>query len=259
MNVATKLCVEIILLLQVSLVEAQEAIQPKAKFYVALGTHWSFYSKGDIRLKSTGTPAYDFTLQSVSGKDDGGPKFDNGAPQYSYQAGYYNARKSWGIEFNFDHIKYYVRQNQKTLLRGTINDIRYNMDTLITPNFIQLEHSDGGNYTLLKFVKEKALFESSNNNEVWHFLLKVGAGPVIPKTNSTIMGKHRDDRYQISGYVIALETGLRYLLSKLLFVETNAKAAYANYNQFLIADGIGSQQWVGVHFGLLLGLQLKNK
>lgn len=60
-------------------------------------------------------------------------------------------------------------------------------------------------------------------------LLKAGAGPVIPKTNSTIMGKHRDDKYKISGFVVALEGGLLYDVSGLLFVEANVKGAYADY------------------------------
>jgi hypothetical protein len=86
--------------------------------------------------------------------------------------------------------------------------------------------------------------------------LKAGAGPVIPKTNSIVMGRHRDDKYQISGYVIAIEGGLRYSFSIFLFCQASAKGAYADYSRFLVADGTGSQRWVSLHLGLLVGVQL---
>ncbi len=144
-------------------------------------------------------------------------------------------------------------------MRGSINDRIYESDTTITPDFVRLEHSDGANYALLKLVKWKPLFEDKNGTPALNLVFKAGVGPVIPKTNATIMGKHRDDRYKLAGYVIALESGLRYNCSRLLFIEANAKGAYANYNRFLIANGWGSQQWLGLHFGLLAGVQIDHK
>ena len=226
-----------------------------ATIYFAFGTHLSFYSKSDISFKSSVNPTYDFTLHNVRAKDDQGLTFNNGAPQYSCQLGYYNHKRNWGIEFNFDHIKYTMRQLQRVYMNGSINDHIYNTDTLITPDFVQFEHTDGGNYALLKWVNWKSLFQDKEGKKVLNLVLKAGAGPVIPKTNSTIMGRHRDDTYKISGYVIALEGGLRYNFSRLLFAEANAKGAYADYRRFLIADGTGNQRWLSLHFGLLVGLQ----
>ena len=225
----------------------------KASFYFAFGTHRSFYSRTDIHLKSVASPIFDFTLQNVRGKDDGGLKFNSEAPQYNYELGYYNEKQNWGVEFNFDHIKYFVRQWQRVTIKGTIDGKFYDGDSLLSPDFIQLEHSDGGNYALIKLVNKKPI--NKNDNGRWLLLFKAGAGPVIPKTNSTIMGKHRDDRYKISGYVLALESGLRYNFSKLFFSEASVKGAYANYSRFLIADGTGSQKWCAVHLGLMVGVQ----
>jgi hypothetical protein len=192
----------------------------------------------------------------VRGKDDQGVRFDNGAPQYSYELGYYNHKKNWGVEFNFDHIKYYVRPFQLVAMQGSINNQAYDTDTLLTPDFLHLEHSDGGNYALLKIVHWRPLLQDAAQKKVLNLVLKAGAGPVIPKTNSTIMGKHRDDKYHISGYVIALEGGLRYSFSRFLFCQASAKGAYADYSRFLIADGCGSQRWLSLHLGLLVGVQL---
>ena len=62
---------------------------------------------------------------------------------------------------------------------------------------------------------------------------------------------------KVSGYVIALEGGLRYSLSRHLFAEANVKAAYANYSRFLIANGTGSQEWFAIHPAVLVGVQVR--
>src|SRR5688500_1190780 len=94
----------------------------KSSFYFAVGTNWSFYSPSTIRFKKTQSPGFNFTLYRVRGKDDGGLRFNHGAPQYSYQLGWYNHKKDFGVEFNFDHIKYYIRQNQRVHLQGIIDN-----------------------------------------------------------------------------------------------------------------------------------------
>src|SRR5687768_15986261 len=94
----------------------------KGSFYFAVGTNWSFYSPSTIRFQKTQPPGFNFTLYRVRGKDDGGLRFNHGAPQYSYQLGWYNHKKDFGVEFNFDHIKYYIRQNQRVHLQGIIDN-----------------------------------------------------------------------------------------------------------------------------------------
>ena len=231
----------------------------KGVLYMGFGTNLSFYSKSDLHFVSSN---FDFTLYKVRGRDDGGLKFDGGgAAQYSYQLGYYFTKKNFGIEFNFDHIKYFIRQNQVAHLKGVINGQSYDTDTTLTPNFIQFEHSDGANYALFNFVKWKKLASGKNPSNVLNLVLKAGAGPVIPKTNSTIaagneIGKHRDDTYKISGFVVALEGGVRYTFAKHFYIMPSIKGAYADYTHFVIKDGYGSQHWFAAHVNLLVGAQV---
>ena len=245
----------VMFLISVLRANAQSTANSSRTIYFALGTNWSSYSRSNISLKSDGSPAFDFALKKVRARDDAGLSTNGGAPQYSLQLGYYSHRKNWGLEFNFDHIKYFVRRNQRVRIQGTINNRQFDTDTLITPQFISLEHSDGANYALFKLVKWIALKTDNNQHALLNLVLKAGAGPVVPKTNSTIMGNHWDDRYKIAGYVVAIEGGLRYNIGKFLYAEGNAKGAYANYTHFLIANGNGSQQWYGLHASVLVGLQ----
>jgi hypothetical protein len=223
-------------------------------FYMGFGTNLSYYSRSNISFI---TSTSDFVLEKVRGKDDRGLNFDGGgAAQYSYQAGYYFKKKNFGIEFNFDHIKYFARQNQVVHVKGTIEGKTVNTDTAMAAIVQNFEHSDGGNYALFNFVKWKNLRTSQNRKNSLDLVWKAGAGPVIPKTNSTVMGRHYDDRYKLSGFVVALEGGLRYHFLHNFYVAPSLKGAYANYSSFAIADGQGKQHWFALHFNILVGGQV---
>ena len=153
------------------------------------------------------------------------------------------------------HVKYFVRHDQVVTTVGTMNGNRIDEERPVTQYVQNFEHSDGANYALFNFVKWKNLsINRKPSNFDWE--LKAGLGPVIPKTNSTILDKKWDDRYKVAGYVIALETGLRYNY-KALFIEPSFKMAYANYTNFLIADGHGNQKWLSAQFILSIGAQIQ--
>lgn len=223
-------------------------------FYFGFGTNLSWYSKSDVRLKSS---SFDFTLYDVKAKDDGGLKFNGGgAPQYTYQVGYYWKKKNFGVEFNFDHFKYFATPGQRVGISGNINGAKVQGDTTLSPDFVKLEHSDGANYALFSFVKMKNLYSALNKKSSLNLIGKVGLGPVFPKTNTTILGIRYDEKYAVSGWVTALELGLRYTFLKNFYVLPSFKGAYANYNNFYIHDGTGSQRWFSGHFVIVAGGQI---
>jgi hypothetical protein len=224
-------------------------------FYFGIGTHKIFYTKSDLHLVGNGTTPFDITLKKVKAKDDFFLKKTGGAPQYDYKMGYYFKKKNFGIEFNFDHVKYFVRHDQVVRTVGTMNGDKIDEELPVTTYVQNFEHSDGANYALFNFVKWKNIpSKGKASNFDWE--LKAGLGPVIPKTNSTILDKHWDDHYKVAGYVAALETGLRYNY-KCIFVEPSFKAAYANYTNFLITDGHGDQKWLSAQFILSVGAQIR--
>jgi len=238
-------------------IQAQNGqVQAKSGFfYFALGSHVAGYTRSDIHLKSTAQPSFDFVLEKVRGTDDKFLKSTGGAMQYDYQVGYYFKKKNFGIEYNFDHIKYFARHDQTVKTVGTVNGEKVDANLPITTYVQNFEHSNGGNYILLNFVKWKDLVASKDQKRVLNLMYKVGGGVVLPKTNSTIMDKHRDDTYNIAGYVFALEGGLRYNFLKNIFIESSLKGAFANYTHILIADGTGHQHWFSGQFLLMAGFQ----
>ena len=243
------------MMLSVLYVSAQKQEERKGMFYFSAGTHRAFYTPSTVRLVSDVAPSFDFTLEKLRAKDDQGFKI-TASPQYTYNAGYYSFQKNAGIEFQFDHVKYKIREGQVSRLRGEINKKIFDLDTVVHADFVQLEHTDGANYAMINLVKWKQLTIDKKNAHSLNLFLKAGGGLVIPKTNSTIMGKHNDDRYAVSGYVIGVEPGLRYNFLKNFFASASVKGAYANYQKFRIADGFGSQQWFSVQFNLMIGVQV---
>lgn len=225
--------------------------------YLGVGTHKIFYTPSDLHLVGNGDPAFDFTLKKVRAKDDFFLKKTGGAPQYDYKIGYYFKKKNFGIELNFDHVKYFVKHDQSVRTVGTIDGQKIDNRIPVTTYVQNFEHSDGANYALFNFVKWKNLWSSNDVRSILDWEVKAGAGPVVPKTNSKILDKHWDDRYKIAGYVVALETGLRYSFLKNFFAEPSFKAAYANYRHFLIADGYGDQNWISAQFILSVGVQIR--
>jgi hypothetical protein len=226
----------------------------KGIFYFAFGTQRIFYTPGDIHLRRTGEPSFDFTLFHAKAKDEGGFKWHT-APQFSYTVGYYFKKKNFGIEYQYDHIKYFLTQNQVVHMKGAINGHSYDQDTMLVKDFVQLEHSDGANYAMVNLVRWIPLASDKNKKYILDLLVKGGLGLVNPKTNSTIMGSHRDDRYHISGYVMGFESGLRFNFLRYVFVTGSFKGTFANYKDFLIAGGRGSQKWFAGQFDYLLGFQ----
>lgn len=226
----------------------------KGTFYLALGSHRIFYTPSDIRVIRGTSPSFDFTLYDVKAKDEGGLRWKT-APEFTYTIGYYFNRKKFGIEYQYDHIKYFVKQGQRVRLKGTINGEQVNKDTTLTPDFFQMEHSDGGNYAMVNFVKWFPLATDKNKAPFIDLMAKAGVGILNPKTNTTIMGIHRDDRYYFSGYVMGVETGLRVHFLKHFFITGSFKGAFANYNHFLIDQGFGQHRFYSGAFNYLLGGQ----
>ncbi|MDP4265162.1 MAG: hypothetical protein Q8941_21730 [Bacteroidota bacterium] len=222
--------------------------------YFALGSHRGFFTRCDIHVERSGSSPFNFTLEKVRARDEGGLKWET-APQFTYNIGYYFTKKKFGLEYQYDHIKYFVRQNQVVRLKGTIGNKTFNQDTLITPDFFQMEHSDGANYCMFNFVKWLPVAASKDKKFDFSVVLKAGLGFVNPKTNTTIMGVHRDDMYHLSGYITGIESGLKFLFWKHFIVMGTFKGAYADYFDFLIANGNGHHQFLSAQLIYMVGAQ----
>ena len=233
----------------------------KGTFYFSWGYNKDYFSQSDIHFKDEGADNYNFTLHDVKAKDR--PGFNQilsttlAVPQYVYRLGYYfNNSKDLGIEINFDHTKYVMINNQVVRISGQIKGKEYDQDTLVTPDFLKFEHTNGANFLMINLLKRKTLVTSGNKKHWLSVVVKPGAGIVIPKTDVTLFGERLDNKFHIAGYIVGLEAGLRYDLFKYAFLEFTGKGSFADYRDVLvIGTGKAKHHFFTQEFILTAGFQ----
>ncbi|MBN8703612.1 MAG: hypothetical protein J0M08_11135 [Bacteroidetes bacterium] len=211
----------------------------KGTFYFSWGYTRATYSKSNLHFKDDGSDKYDFVLKNVAAEDKS--DFENmlnkplTVPQYVYRVGYFfNDKYNLGIEINFDHTKYVIKDNQTLHLEGTIRGSYFNQDTLVDRDFLLFEHTDGANFLMVNGIKRFDFLSSKNKKFAINGIVKYGLGMVIPKTNVTLFGNKLDNKFHIAGIVTGPEAGLRFTAFNYFFVETVGKITFANYMDVLV-------------------------
>ncbi len=239
----------------------------KGIWYFSWGYNRNWFSKSDIRFTNnnaadeSGNGVYDFTLTRLSAKDR--PNFEDvftkdiTVPQFNARIGYYfNDKHDFGIEMSYDHAKYVMVENTPTHLKGTIHNIYYDQDTIVTPHWLSFEHTNGANYWMMNFVKKQTLIHSINNKHWLSAVVKPGGGIVFPRTDVTLWGIELNNRLHVAGYIFGIETGLRYEAFRHYFAELTFKGVYANYlNSLTVEGGKASHHFWGDEAILTVGYQ----
>ncbi len=248
----------------------------KGKFYLGWGYNRNWYSKSDIRFQNNNpqqingkTYIYDFTIYDAVATDR--PDFNKindvvniTIPQFSCRAGYFfNNKRDFGIELNYDHAKYVVNDYQKVRIKGQINNIPIDKDTILDPeNFLHFEHTDGANFWMFNFIKRWKLLESPNKKNNIGLIVKPGFGIVYPRTAVALFGRYINNDWKISGVIAGVEAGVRIEFLNNGFLEFTGKAARANYiNAIVQGKGYGkaSHKFWAAEAILILGYQFKIK
>jgi hypothetical protein len=221
----------------------------KGSFYLMWGYTRAWYSKSDLHFTNNSNKYYeetgryhdyDFTVYDAKAKDR--PDFDAikdvaniTIPQFVVHAGYYfNNKKDFGIEINYDHTKYVVTNYQKVRVKGTFNGNYVDKDTILDPdNFLHFEHTDGANFWMINFIKRWKLYEPSKKFNVG-YVVKPGAGIVYPRTDVTMFGTRLNNDWHIAGWIVGLESGLRIEFLKNGVFEFVGKGVYADYAKSLV-------------------------
>ena len=202
-------------------------------FYFTWGYNRDWYSTSTIRFRNTTTDNYDFTFINAKAHDKPDYyefyKFTKlTVPQYDMNAGYYfNDKHDLGIEVSWDHLKYVVTDNQVIHVKGQIRGHEIDKDTLVTPDFVHLQHTNGNNYLMINLVKRQVLWKASNIQ--LSAIGKIGGGALISYTISTVLGSTNGGKFRYEGYVTAASAGLKLDLFKYFFLQTNLQGARADY------------------------------
>jgi hypothetical protein len=216
--------------------QAQDSLKTTRKkrtLYFQWGYNRDWYSESTIHFKNTTTDNYDFVFHNAKAHDS--PSMERywvldrlTIPQYDFAAGILlNDKHDLGLEISWDHLKYVVTDNQVIHVTGNIRGKYIDKDTLVTPDFVHLQHTNGNNYLLFNLVKRQRLWTSRYADI--SAIAKVGVGPLISYTISTVLGDHDSGRFRFHGFVAATSLGVRINLFKYFFMQTDMQGAYVNY------------------------------
>ena len=213
--------------------------------YLSWGYNRDWYTRSDIRFRNTDpNNSYDFTFLNAHASDK--PDFKDfwrfnslTIPQYDLTVGYlFGDKHDLGVEISWNHLKYVVDDNQIMHVTGNIHGRPLDLDTLVTPDFVHLQHTNGNNYLMVNLVKRWKLVVGR------HLQLsaigKVGGGPMISYTISTVLGSHQEGPFHYHGWVVGSSAGLRVDIFRYLFLQSDVQGAFADYtNTYLGADKRG--------------------
>ncbi len=249
--------------------KTQEKKALHGTFFFNWGYHRDAYTNSTIQFKDYATPNithYDFTFHHAKAHDQLDlDNFFNTAPtvpQYILTGGYFfNDKNDLGIEISWNHLKYVVTDNQVIHMTGTINETFYDLDTLVTPNFVHYEHTNGNNYLIVSLLKRIQLLSSENQQHKLSANFRLGPGLLIPKTYSTINVNtspySNDGPFRVSGWVVSVGAAVRYDFFKYFFFEPSVKGSFVNYtNVKLYGDGRANQRFLSIQYILSLGINV---
>ncbi len=243
----------------------------KSHWYATWGYTTAAYTKSDIHMQNLNGQTnghadqynlYDFTLYDAKAHDRPDLKELNdisnlSIPQFVCRLGYYFDNK-WALELNYDHTKYVVDDYQKVRIKGQIDNVWMDKDTTLNPlTFFHMEHTDGANFLLLNGVRKWNLYEPGKLFQC-SWVLKAGAGIVIPRTEVSLFGTQLNNDWKVAGWITGIETGARLEFLKYGVFELVGKGSYANYvNAFVLGKGNGklSHSFFTVQVTATLGLK----
>lgn len=224
-------------------------------FYVYWGYNRDWYSKSTISFKNTTTDNYDFTLHNAHASDK--PDMENyykldqlTIPQYNLHAGYFfNNKHDLGIEVSWDHLKYVVNDFQDMRVSGNIRGREIDKDTVVTPDFVHLQHTNGNNYLMVNLMKKYSLFKKKNIE--FSIVGKYGAGVLVSYTISTVLGSHDGGYFHYHGWLTGVATELKLDLFKYFYISTSLQGAFVNYTNTKIGadrQGLSKQHFYSLQY-----------
>jgi hypothetical protein len=252
-----------ILLCSTLAIHAQSDItQPslwRGEWYVSWGFNLDYWSNSDIHVVQ-GSLNNNFTVHDVIAGDE--PGWTNGlghgltGAQYNIRVGhFFGVNRVWGLELNFDHTKYNTNLNQVAHVTGVIDGQPINSNQVLTSDYFSYNLHNGANELMLNIVGRRAILGDINATPSLAGLVKIGAGVMLPHASNTILGNKNNvgpkawgnllgwnhGWWQVGGWTAGVETGVRWVIYKMLYFEVTDKEAYASLSEIPVYEGRASQ------------------
>jgi len=250
----------LLLLTTASFAQEKKKKERKGEFYFSWGYNKEWYTHSNVKVNQPSLNN-NYTLTNVHSHDHVG--WDEGIfnvpisiPQYNYRLGFFfNKKKGLAFEINFDHTKHIITDGQPIKLTGTLNGKQ--ADTTINfseGNGFYYYLNNGANFLLFNIVKRWNWYESLTGNMRIDALGKAGIGPLIPHVQNSLFGKANDPGFQLGGWNLGAEAGVKATFYKTVFLEFTNKVDYARYSNLKVYQGTAKQAFGTYELVLSLGI-----
>ncbi|BCE02528.1 hypothetical protein [Marinicellulosiphila megalodicopiae] len=247
-----------------------KAVEKSGRWFGYWGWNAGQYTKSDIHFTGDN---YDFTLNDVIANDRQSPfSFYNyfqpnriTIPQTNFKIGYF-FDEHYSVSVGVDHMKYVMDAGQTVKINGNITNsgtvydgIYDNQDIVLDPEFLKYEHTDGLNYLNSEHNYSNQWFTKSiteKMNVTTHWLVGMGGGVLMPKTNVTLLNNPRHDDFHFSGLGVNVKAGLNVFVGQHFFVQSELKTGYINMwdiRTTIDESDKASQQFMFMQANILLG------
>ena len=206
----------------------------KGKLFIFAGWNWARYTSSDIHFKGVN---HNFTLSKVKAEDRPSkfsaelylnPK-NISIPQTNLKIGYF-FHNNWNLAFGIDHMKYVVTPLQTVGIDGQIQtgssyDGVYDNDQIkIWQSFLEYEHTDGLNFIHFEINR----FDRLITTRFFDFNVIEGLsfGPIVPRTDVTLLNQGEWDKYHLAGYGSGLKLGLNITFFNYFHIQSEAKGGF---------------------------------
>lgn len=221
--------------LQLETKKTKKNIFNRGTMFVFWGWNRALFSGSDIHFKGAD---YNFHLYNVKAYDRptelSWAYVDPGqisAPQFNFKLAYF-IKDNLALVLAQDHMKYVMDQEQTTRFSGNISDPTYankivnGYVDLTDAEFLTFEHTDGLNYVNLGLEKYHTLYSSKNIDVVGSY--GAGIGALIPKSNVTLFGNERSDRFHIAGFGTDFRASMNVVFWNRWMAKIEGKFGYIN-------------------------------
>ncbi|MGB0868057.1 MAG: hypothetical protein ACPG6V_01440 [Flavobacteriales bacterium] len=256
---------------QESSVSSPTSPSKKGQMYVYWGWNVTKYTDSDITFKGDD---YDFTLKDVQASHRPTPfnfhdYFNPGQltiPQFNFRFGYF-FHNNYNVSVGFDHMKYVMKPFQTVKMDGYIENsgsdydgVYDNVDQAMNKDFLRFEHTDGLNYANVEVRRVDELFKYKN--VVLNATYGLGAGLLIPRTNTTLLGKERYDEVHVSGWGSAAVVGLNLTFYERYFIQSEFKGGYINMQNVRTTKSesdVAKQDFFFSQLNVVFGVRINTK
>ena len=240
------------------------ALSEESNWYFSFGLSRQQYAPSDIHV-SQPDQGNDFTVHQARATDfPGSPQevlvallhLDITSPQENIRIGkFMNPEKTFALEFSLDHSKYNTNPDQTAYVSGTINNQPYNGNMVLDAQNFDYELHNGLNHLMFNAVWLHHLAGPVQKPGDWQLISRAGAGILLPHAQNTILGNENqvgpkaqniccfasNDWWQVNGWTVGVEVGVRYRIITSMYLELTSKVAYGELRSVPVYHGTADQ------------------